>query len=168
VEGDNPVVYTADNGDEFRKNDDNRMVKMSQERDIEKREVAKYRADAEQARFEKQASEILSQTAGEDTVKVELLKAVAGIENENTRNAALEVLKAADSAFAKLGVPSGVSGEGTSGDPMTKLDEMARAVQARDGVSFEKAYDTASLTAEGQALVTESRETLRGALGINR
>ncbi len=168
AEGDNPVIYTADNGDEFRKSDDSRMVKMAQERDVEKREVATYRAEADQARFEKQASEILSQTAGEDLVKVELLKAVAGIENENTRSAALEVLKAADSAFAKLGIPSGVSGEGTSGDPLDKLNEMAKSIQTRDGVSFAKAYDTASQTAEGIALVTENRETLRSSLGINR
>ena len=159
----NPEVYKSSNGDVYRQNDDPRMVKMAQERDIEKSEMQKYRVEAEQARFEKQAQEVLSNTAGETPVKVELLKAVAGITDENIRNAALDVLKSADGAFSILGTPTGASGEASGNSASDQLDTLAKSIQTRDGVTYLEAYDSALETAEGQTLYAENAETLRQA-----
>lgn len=159
----NPEIYKADNGDVFRADDDPRLVTMAKERDLEKRETQKYRVEIERARFEKQAQEVLSNTAGETPVKIELLKAVAGIADENFRNAALEVLKSADGAFSILGTPTGASGESSENTGEAKLTALAKSIQTRDGVSYLKAYNDALDTAEGQAFYAENAETLRQA-----
>lgn len=103
-----PVVYKSDRtGEEFRKSDDPRLVKMAEQADRDAAEVAKSREEAETARLEKQAAESpIAKFAGEKDEKVEVLRAVNKMADE-PRKALLKMLeaggKAIEAAFEKIG-----------------------------------------------------------------
>ena len=89
VEDSNPVIYTATNGSEYRKNDDPRLVQMAKDRDKERKDFLKMKQENEQAEFEKRAALELPNLPGEVKTHAAILKAV-----ETLRGAALDTLKA--------------------------------------------------------------------------
>lgn len=160
-----PVIYTADNGIEFRKSDDPRLVKMAEVADKQAAELKKARAEAEQATFAKQAADDLGNAKGSQAVKVAVLRAIAGIEDADLRKEAVEMLKAADGAFRQLTESVGHTGaDNDTNSPEAQLDALAKSIQERDGVPFAKAYDTAIQTAEGESLYAKVDERLQAEL----
>lgn len=158
VQDKDAVVYTADNGDEFRKSDDPRVVKMAKERDVEKRETKEIREEAQNTAFAKRAADELGNTVGEEDAKVDLLKAVTSITDLERRKAVEEILKAADGAFLALTKSAGHSGvDDTISSADTKLEAFAKGIQEKDGISFSQAMTKALETDEGKTLYGQAR-----------
>ncbi|QDB70585.1 hypothetical protein RSP_0003 [Pseudomonas phage RSP] len=152
----NPVVYKADDGTEFRKNDDPRMVKMAQDLDTERRLAKAERERSAMLTLEKRAGEELKHFPGEIKVKAALLKAVDGIADEETRSAVSGLLKANAEKLARAFQRVGSSGGDSAGSSASeKLDSLAKARAASDKVSYEEAYSRVLDTPEGQELYSE-------------
>lgn len=153
------IVYTADNGAEFRKSDDPRLAKMAKESD-ERENVAKAeREKFAKADLEKRAGESLSHLPGELDTKVALLKAIDGIKDEDTRKGVLETLKAADTAgkgsFTRHGTSDVGKGNDTGeggGDVNDELETLAKKYATENKVDIVKARDAVLKTPEGTAL----------------
>lgn len=129
-----PVVYTSDDGTEFRKSDDARMVKMAKERDADRKELRLAKADREQAAFEKRAVEETAHFTGEVSDRAALIKAVDGIEDAEVSKRVHEMLKAADSACSNLFKRNGSSkggptesGGSANEELQSKADDIAKA-----------------------------------------
>ena len=160
--GDDPVVYTTLDGTDIRKSAGDAVVAMAKRLDDQSRQLAKAQASAEDVELEKRATTDLGNIGGELLGKKALLKAVDGIADAKTKDAALAVLKAANTvgagAFRKRG--SGEEGqptaEGPAGYEMTeseaKLEDMAKAHAKEHQVTFEKAYAEVIQTEEGSQL----------------
>lgn len=154
AKAEDPVVYTATDGREFRKSDDVRLVKMArnldEERDLSKRQ----REKAEGLELRKRAVEEIPNLPGTEDTKVALLKSIDAIEDEEVRKAALESLHANNAemakAFERAGAtgtraPSGESAEG-------RLEALAKKRASDKSIDFDKAYDEVLKTDEGREL----------------
>lgn len=160
--GDDPVVYTTLDGVDIRKSADPALLAMAKGRDDDKRELAKALAAGEDAVLEKRATDDLGNIGGELLGKKALLKAVDGIADASTKDAALAVLKAANTAGKGAFVRKGANGENTEtvtgedGRELTaseaRLDELAKVHATEHKVTFEKAYAEVIQTTEGAAL----------------
>lgn len=159
AQADDPVVYTAGDGTEYRKSDDERMIRLAKQAD-ENAKLAKQQAEElEQERLAKRAAEELPNLPGETPVRAALLKAVDGIEDETTRKAAHEALKAGNAALAKAldtrghGGGGGVQkGDADPDDPSAQLDQKAAELAKAEGISETDAYVKVLETPEGQEL----------------
>lgn len=143
----NPVVYKADDGTEFCKNDDPRLVSMAKRADEDRRALAKANAANEQATLEKRAESEISNLPGDVKVRAALLKAVDGIEDETLRKGALEAVAAGDkamkSAFTSVGHRNGQVAVDKS-DQAGAEEELERLTKARmeeKGEDYYTAYD---------------------------
>lgn len=150
-----PVEYTSDNGDTFRKSDDSRLVKMARERDVERRELAEERALRKSEDLLKRGSELLKSCNGTPEAKAALLGAIEGIKDEAMRKSALEIVQAKDAglqkAFDTLGTSDDGSGEGT--DAETLIKGIAKGlIDADSTLSPERAFVAALDTPEGRKL----------------
>jgi hypothetical protein len=145
-----PVVYTADNGDEFRKSDDPRLVKMAQERDSERKENIRLQKKAEDDALAKRAETELTNLPGDLGVRKALLKAAESIEDEATRTGALDALKAHNAqmapAFSVVGTSAAPdvlkSSDGASAQ--AELESLAKSRAAEKGEDFYTAYEAVS------------------------
>jgi len=155
----NGVVYTADNGDVFRKNDDPRLLKMAQERDADRRELVKERELRKGDELRKRAGELLKNCSGSDDVKGALLGAVEGIADETMRKGALAILTAKDAGLQKAFETIGDGADQTElPDAEVELNKLAKAKQeASPGLTFEKAYVAVLATPEGRKLAEAGR-----------
>lgn len=149
----NAVVYTAKNGDVFRKNDDPRMVKMAQERDEEKGRTEKALNDLAMERLTKRAEAEMAHCPGTPEVRAGILKALEGVPG------AVEFIKAADASLAKAFKPSGTTGASAAGAELMKaedrLEVLAKAYATEHKCSIEKARDLVLDTPEGAKLYAE-------------
>jgi hypothetical protein len=156
----NKVVYTAADGTVYRKNDDARLIKMAQEMDVEKKKRVAVEALAVRADLEKRASE-LSHIPGDLEARVALLKGIDTLSTEE-RTKALTALKAQNermsAAFARVGTSVPASDE-----TLDPLDNLASEIAKRDGITFERAYNKALNTVEGQKLYNRHVEKRMGA-----
>lgn len=151
----NPVIYTAEDGTEYRKSDDSRLIKMAQERDDDHKEVAKLRVEAEQASFEKKADDLLDLVPGERIEKIALVRAVAKIEDEETRGKVEKLLGAANRvykmALTTVGVNTPQDPENPSATDLLEKkvkEEKERDSSLNDTQALNKVLDTS----EGQIL----------------
>lgn len=142
----NPVVYTALNGDTFRKNDDPRLAKMAKEADDERKQRLAGEIRLERSALEKRAGDELNFSPGAVDVKVAVLKAIDGIADEAVRTGALALVKAGNDAlnpaFVKLGTKTPAASD--TKDPEAELDRLAKAHAAEHKVDFFTAYDAVS------------------------
>lgn len=157
---DNPVVYTALDGAEFRKNDDERLIAMAKRADESERRMAKAEASAKMAEFTKRAENELGQLPGHISTHVAVIQALDGIEDAELRKGAFELVKAANDSFDMVTKTIGSSGGMTDYTPNEntvegRLDAMAGEIQKRDGGTFEEAYTKAIQTREGTELYTQ-------------
>lgn len=145
------VVYTDEEGNEYKKSDDPRLVAMAKKAD-EDRKLAKTEREArEKVELEKRADEELKNLPGEQAVKVEVLKAVDGIKDEETRKSAQALLKAGNDALEKSFEELGSRGEGFQ-KATDELDAMAKKHAADNSVSYAEAYNKVIETEEGKKL----------------
>lgn len=154
------VVYTSDNGDEFRKSDDPRLVKMARERDEERRQVEKYRRDAEHAELSKRANDELGCVPGSTLAKVEILRAVSMIDDEKTRVEVEKILKACDKVFKMVMTTRGSSlaDETIGASPSEQLEAAVRKIAEKDGVDEGVAYAKYLETPDGKRLYDACRQ----------
>ena len=149
---DDPVIYTATDGSEYRKSDDARLVKMAMDRDEDRKkadELAKQLADAD---LTKRAEQELSHLSGDLDVRKALMKQIDGIEDEALRKKALDSLrsKAPDMSYATKNL--GVAAEPSKDDPQAQLEKMAADIAAKENIPQAQAFMKALETEAGQAL----------------
>lgn len=158
-----PVVYKSKTtGREFRKSDGEHLVELAKQNDELAGELAKSRAQSEQAALEKRAGDELPHLKGSVGARAALLKAVDGIADEAVRKEVGEILKAKDLASADLMAPRGVSTPPAEGSPVAKFNALAKSYAEKNGVSVEKASLAVLDTPEGQALYNEAIEAPGG------
>lgn len=118
---------------------------------------------AEITELSKQAEELFPNLAGTATQKGALLKSINAIEDEDTRKAVHESLKAAD-ASAKAAFDSvGKTGSDGDGDgAVEKLNKAAKEYAVEKGVPFESGFAAFVKTAEGRKLRAEAEAERRG------
>lgn len=164
----NPVVYKSKTtGAEYRKSDDPRLIDLAKRDDDREAELAKMRENALDETFKSRASTELARFPGDITVKAALVKAVAGIKDDEIRKAVGEMLKGVHGKLSVMLKEIGTSKDDTSGDDVdggdvkkaaeTSLDKLARDHMAKNaGMTFAKAYDYVLSTPEGQKLYAQS------------
>jgi|TARA_Y100000310_G_scaffold160698_2_gene160509 hypothetical protein len=152
---DDPVTYKSDEGEEFRKSDDPRMVAMAKRHDADRKEIAKDRARIRNAEFIKRAETDMVSFPGEVSTHVAILKAVDGIADETVREAAQDALKAQNTRLAKADTELGTTADGdlpegtsygkrgeTLNEAEAKLESLAKAYQKDNpGTNYYDAYD---------------------------
>ena len=149
VQDDNPVVYTATNGDEFRKKDDPRLVKMAREKDEDNARFKEMMLKREQEQFEKRAETELPNFPGTVKTRAAVLRAVETIKDEGTREEALKALKAQNARMSKALEEFGKRGTGQSmeeGESAFEiLDQRAKDLQKQNPkLTYADAFDQVS------------------------
>ena len=144
-----PVVYTAADGTEYRKSDDSRLVKMAKDRDEDRKDLIKSNAVNENARLTKIAEDDLAHLPGDMATRVALIKSVESIPDEKQRSSAMDALKAQNSklspAFKTVGAGRAPEFDSVAKDGAeTKLDELAKVYATEKGVNYYDAYDVVS------------------------
>lgn len=132
-----PVVYKSDTGEEFRKSDDPRLITMAKRADEDRRDLIKARVAAENAEFAKRAETELSHFPGTVEVRTAIVKAVAGIEDEEVRKEAEAALKAQNAKLAPAFKTVGAGGspaiaKGDKESAEAELDTLAKKAVAED------------------------------------
>lgn len=151
---DDPVVYTGLDGVEYKKSD-GRLTDMAKRLDAEVRKAEQEREKTRNLELQKRAGTELKFLPGEEVEKVELLKAIDEIEDEETRGKVTKMVQAQNTqmadAFKKRGttVAPDAAAEGSSDD---KLEKLAVEKAKADGISIEKARDAVLDTPEGEAI----------------
>ena len=142
-----PVVYKCEaTGEEFRKSDDQRMVSMAKQMDEDRKETIRLQKKSADDDLTKRAEDDLSHFPGDLTVRKSILKAVDGIEDEDTRKAALDALKAQDAKLAPAFTTVGAGGTpavkaDTQTEAESELDKLAKDRAAKDKTDFYTAYE---------------------------
>jgi hypothetical protein len=159
--GENPVVYTSEGGEFFRKNDDPRIVAMAKRADEQTRIARSDREALVLERLEKRAGELNHLPESKPGVKVALLKAIDGIADKDLRDGALALVKAgnenlagafAPAAGVSFGPEIGATGN-QANDAAVKLRKMAETnVENGKAKTIEQGYALAMGTREGYAL----------------
>jgi hypothetical protein len=147
-----PVIYKSRDGDEFRKSDDQRLVKAAQRADKAEERVEKGEKLAKRAGFEKLAKEELGHLKGDDSAKADLLEGVDALPIEK-REAVMAILKSKDAGMAKAFEQVGETGSDEGVDAEAKLTALAKAHrESHKDLSPEQAYVAVLETPEGQEL----------------
>jgi len=164
----NPVIYKSLAGDEYRQDDDPRLVEMAKRDDNREKEMQKMRDDAAEAAFEKRGAKAYAKFKGEVSAKTALAKAVAGIKDDDVRKSVEEMLESAHNAAAVTLKEIGSTSDDFSTDDDldgddsvakaagSKLDALAKQKAAADKISFSKAMTEVLDTEEGAALYAQS------------
>ena len=159
-----PVVHTTAEGVEIRKSDGATVLALvkSNEALVQKvdslsGDLAKATAATEVATFEKRAESELAHLPGKVSERAALLKAAEGIEDEDTRKAAVAALHAQNAAlkpaFESYGYHGTADDIAKGEDPQAKLDELTKAHQKdHSDLTFEAAQAEVLKTAEGKAI----------------
>jgi hypothetical protein len=152
-----PVVFTAPDGTEYRKSDDQRLVKMARDSAAQSVELEKERQLRKQVELVKRAADELPNLGGDVAVKAALLGAVDTLA-EDVRGQVMSTLKAHDAGLGKAFVRVGsTTGSDVSKSAADQLDEMAKAYAAENKVDMAKAYEAVVRTEKGAALYQEHR-----------
>lgn len=144
----NQVVFTAEDGTTYRKNDDPRMVELAKGFDMERKKRKEMEDKAAKADLEKRASE-LTHLPGDLSARVSLLKGLDTLPAAE-REQALTALKAQNERLGKSFQRVGTTAA-PADDNLDPLDALAADIAKRDGVTFEVAYTKALNTPAGQA-----------------
>ena len=146
------VIFTDMEGEEYRKSDDPRLVKMAKRADLERtarQDMEKKAADAELAK----SAESISHLPGEAEGRIALMKGIATLGDED-KEKALKCLSASDEAMAKGFKTLGTSSDSVeAGSSEEEIDAMAKKLRDKnpdltEAQSMVKALETP----EGQAL----------------
>ena len=152
AEKEDEVVYTGADGETYRKSDDPRLVKLAKQHDERAEEL-------KAEKFRDTAKSKLSHLPGTDDDKVELLKAIDGIEDEDVRKRLMEGLVAKDGQLEPWYEQIGGTGVRKSVDddaPEQQLDKMARELAKAEGIEYLEAYNRVVKTNAGKRLYSQS------------
>ena len=139
-------VYKSLDGSIYTTADDARLVKMAQDRDEDRKLIAKRDAELQTERLEKRASVEMPNLPKTNVEKVALLRAVDGIADEIVRKSVTEMLHAANGALVVLGktighgalTPNGTVGASAETD-VIKV-KVTAFQKARNLPTYEQAY----------------------------
>ena len=118
----NAVVYKSLNGDEYRRSDGERIIKMVKELDELKKA-------ANEEKVTKRAENELAHLPGTLDTHIAIVKALDTILDENTRDRAFTVLKSHNVSMNSVTKELGTTGESSNGsvdDPNAELKKMAK------------------------------------------
>lgn len=140
----NAVVYKSDDGREFRKSDDPRLVAEVKRGDEQARELRKARDEQANEAFAKRADEEIPYLPGTRAERGAMLKALEALPADQ-KEAATKSLKAGSTAlsgsFKRHGNSDAKNGEGEAGTPVEQLDKKAKEVAKAKNISYTDAYD---------------------------
>ena len=139
----NEIVYKTDDGREFRKSDDPRLVAMAKQNDETSRELRKAREEQANAAFAKRADDEIPNLPGTAAERGAMLKALETMPAE-ARDSALKALKAGSNALAGTFKRHGNADAGnadSSGSPHDQLDKKAKELAKSKNISYIDAYD---------------------------
>lgn len=120
--------------------------------------IAKMEKDRQAENLRKRADEEIPDLAGTPDERGALLKAVDSIEDEAVRKSVSEALKAANAAVSKQFESVGKAASEDEASATYRLNKMAEDYAAKHNVDFAVAHSEVTKTAEGKALVIESRK----------
>jgi len=144
------VVYKAENGTIFRKSDDPRLAVMAKEIDDTAKTNAVTKEKAEKLALEKRVNTEFPHLAGTLEVRAAILKSVDDIPDKETRENALEALKAQNTRMAKamtnLGHSITPDADDSVGKAATdKMDTLTKQYMVdKDEPDYFKAYEAVS------------------------
>jgi cation transport regulator ChaB len=131
----NPVIFKSVSGEEFRKNDDPRLVKMAKQADESERIAKEERTKRENAEFAKRADDDLkpySDDVAKRDDKIEVLRAIDKMD-EGPKAAVLKMLsvgaKAINAAFQSIGTQAGQISKSADA-----FEKRVTEVQSRDKI----------------------------------
>ena len=159
VEDAKGVAYTADDGTEYTKADDPRLVRQAERNDELARDLAKATKRSDEQDLRKRAEEDLKHLPGTVETRMALLKAVESIGDDGERKTATEALKAQNEQMAKAfdtrgsrrsggEVPAGKDADSPEG----QLDALAKRYAEEHDVTEAEGYDAVLKTDAGAAL----------------
>jgi len=151
-----PVVYKTLDGLELRKSAGEALIAMAKSNDAIRKENAALKASAADEAIRKRAETELEHLPGDLDARVALLKSVEAIEDETQRAAALNALKAQNTAMAGAFKSTGHGGNPVQKSAEAQLDDLAKAHAEEKGVSFAKAYTAVLDTPKGQELYQQT------------
>lgn len=154
--GDDPVVFTALDGTEFRKSDDIRVVELAKRLDQKEQELAKAAVQTRDRNIEKRSDEF-SNLPGKSEIKKGMIGAIEDIEDADIRKGVYEILKAADNALDSDFTPSGAISKSDAKGAEQKLNDLAKSYAKDHKVDFAKAYREITKTDDGRALYNQMR-----------
>lgn len=149
----NPVVYKAADGTEYRKSDDERLVALAKQSDERLAKLEKAQTDAATADLRKRAETDLANLPGTVETRMTMLKQIDGIADEKERAEALAALKAHNAQMGKNFVVHGTTeaskaaleGIESKDDANAELEKKARELQKADAkLSYVDAYEKAA------------------------
>jgi hypothetical protein len=153
-----PVVYETKAGVPLRRSHGQLAIEQAKQLDAMGEELAKSKADAAKARFEKRAGDEIGFLKGETAVKVAVLKALDSIADEKIRGEAVAMLKGANAAMAETAKAQGAN----PGNATDNIDSpIAKFNTAR--AEFAKTINKDERTATADFLRTEQGAELYAA-----
>jgi hypothetical protein len=154
-----PEVYVWKGGNKtFYASDDQDKVIMAKRDDIRAQEADELKKSRDEAIIAKRVKEEIPNLDGTDVAKAALLRAIDTIADAEVKKSVTELLTKSDSQCEILYKRAGASprpgdnegnGSGTAAD---QIDNLAKRIEKEKGVSFEKAYELALDSREGQQL----------------
>lgn len=163
-----PVVFKADDGTEYRKSDDPRLVEMAREHDADRKALEKSQKVAKQVDLEKRAGELMPNIPGTIQVRAAMLEKAESIEDEETRKGAIEALKASNAAMDPLFKMNGSRGAAVvEGSAEDQLDKLAADLAKKENISQAQAYNKVLETPEGERLYNEHRSRGSASVTVN-
>jgi hypothetical protein len=152
----NPVVETID-GVEYRKNDDPRLIRLAKQSQEDRTARIAAEASVKLEQLTKRAGE-LKHLPGDESVKVEMLKAIDGLPSE-LRTKVEAMLKAHDAGLARSFETRGVRGQNDPASPQGQLDTIAKSMREKNPKLTEAQAQVAAMdTPEGRAAYAKMDE----------
>jgi len=142
-----PVIYKAEDGSEFRKSDDPRLVIMAKKNDANEKRLRKSEEARETARLEKRAEDEFTNVPGTLETRVAMIKSLEAIEDEDVRKAAFESLKAQNAKMGESFQVIGADGQPVikgKGDAEAELEQLAKDYAIEKSIGFVEAYGIVS------------------------
>ena len=154
LQEDDAVIYTDNDGIEYRKSSDPALVALAKRADKSAAEAKAEKAARLNEQLKKTADEVLKHYPGDDLTKTELCRAIAGIEKEGVRDDIFKMLEANNEAMGKAfdtyGTAEGVDIEKQS--PEAQLDSLVAKYAEENTVDEITAYNKVLDTPKGQEL----------------
>ncbi len=161
-----PVVATTEDGVEILKSQDPTGLltaaiekakddKKKKKKDDEDKDKLSFLS--KEADLAKRAAE-LTNLPGDEATRMEILKSLDSIEDEDVRKSALEALVARNTELADAFMEKGSVGNPKDQSADEKLDTMAKSLMEKDNTTYEVAYTKAVLTDEGQEIYNKRLE----------
>jgi hypothetical protein len=147
-----PVIYTSEDGEVFRKSDDQRLVKAVKQMDDERKRRKQMEERERMSGMRKRAEGL--RLPGDDEAKFLLVKAVSGL-TEDEQEKAFALLNANADRLAKALDTIGTSEQTVAEDPVQPIADQIR--KAHPELTPEQAYSKALMTPEGARALLESR-----------